>query len=88
MVTVFDESQTPESLPTILMEDVSQRNEFEKYFICSDGTQIASIYQEQIHYFDEKLNAWVDSDNSLSLDNEKNVYANKSFYQTNVFMLL
>ncbi len=39
--------------PTILYEDETKRGEFEKHYICSDGSYVAATYPEQVCYLDE-----------------------------------
>lgn len=48
-----------------MTEDESLRGEFEKHFICEDGTSIAASYPEQVCYKNDE-GEWVDIDNSLS----------------------
>ncbi|MCL2859832.1 MAG: hypothetical protein FWF46_04605 [Oscillospiraceae bacterium] len=51
-------------IPTIIGEDISQREENVKRFWLDNGTEIAAIYLEPVHYMqDGKL---VDIDNSLT----------------------
>lgn len=52
----------------IVKEDVSLRGEYEKHFICKDGSYIAASYQEPVCYMDDKGN-WVNVDNSLIENN-------------------
>lgn len=46
----------------IIQEDTTKRNEFEKHYICSDGTYVVASYAEAIHYKDDNGN-WIDVDN-------------------------
>ena len=57
----------------ILAEDTTKRGEFEKHYLCSDGTFVAVTYAEAVHYRDDN-NEWVDIDNSLSVDETNGVY--------------
>lgn len=52
----------------IVEEDVSLRGEFEKHFVCEDGSYIAASYQEPVCYLDDN-GQWVDIDNSLTESN-------------------
>lgn len=61
-----DSKADAESL--IVKEDVSLRGEYEKHFICKDGSYIAASYQEPVCYMDDKGN-WVNVDNSLVENN-------------------
>lgn len=57
----------------IIEEDISQRGEFEKHFLCSDGSYIAVSYPNAVHFKNDK-NEWQDFDHSLKLDTEKGLY--------------
>ena len=61
----------------LVEEDKSKRTEFEKHYLCSDGTFIAVSYPEAIHYKNEN-NQWIDVDNSLTLNSQKQQYENKN----------
>lgn len=52
----------------IVKEDVSLRGEFEKHFVCEDGSYIAASYQEPVCYLDDN-GQWIDIDNSLTENN-------------------
>lgn len=45
----------------IVQEDTTKRDEFEKHYICSDGTYVVASYAEAIHYKDDN-GEWVDVD--------------------------
>ena len=49
----------------VLYEDETKRGDFEKHFLCSDGSYIAATYPEQVNYKDDNGN-WVEIDNTLS----------------------
>ena len=62
-----NEDTSEESLATdedvfIIQEDTTKRGEFEKHYICSDGTYVVASYAEAIHYKDDNGN-WIDVDN-------------------------
>ena len=62
-----NEDTSEESLATdedvfIVQEDTTKRGEFEKHYICSDGTYVVASYAEAIHYKDDHGN-WIDVDN-------------------------
>ena len=59
----------------IVEEDVSKRGEFEKHYLCSDGSYISVSYAEAVHYLDND-NTWQDVDQSLALDAKTGVYKN------------
>ena len=46
----------------ILQEDTTKRGEFEKHYLCSDGTYVVATYAEAIHYKNDN-GIWVDVDN-------------------------
>ena len=52
----------------IIDEDVTKRGEFEKHFLCSDGTYRAVTYAEPVHHYDSATGAWQDNDVSLALN--------------------
>lgn len=54
----------------IVEEDVSKRGEYEKHFICEDGSYIAATYPYAVHEKDEN-GEWVDIDNSLAFKNNR-----------------
>ncbi|MBP3382228.1 MAG: RHS repeat protein, partial [Clostridia bacterium] len=71
-----EEEQTP---VTILEEEVEMREQNVKYFRCDDGTILAAVYNNPIHYRVD--NRWEDIDNSLTTTNSKNgitYYTNKA----------
>ena len=51
----------------VVGEDYSKRSEFEKHYICSDGTYMAVSYPEAVHYKDDGGN-WVDVNNTFTLN--------------------
>lgn len=55
---------------SILYEDESKRDLFEKHFVCSDGSYIAVSYPEQVCYRD-KDNEWKLINNTFSVKNER-----------------
>ena len=66
---VPEQSQVRTASP-IVEEDVSKRGEYEKHFICEDGSYIAATYPYQVHEKNE-TGEWVDIDNSLALENNR-----------------
>ena len=48
----------------IICEDVAKREKYVKYFLKYDGSYIAAVYKEPVHYLDSK-GAWQQYDNSL-----------------------
>ncbi len=57
----------------ILAEDTTKRGEFEKHYLCSDGTFVAVTYAEAVHYRDDN-GEWTDIDNSLSANKASGAY--------------
>lgn len=57
----------------IVEEDISKRGQFEKHYLCSDGTYVSVTYPEAIHYLDDD-NKWQDVDQSLSYDSVTGMY--------------
>lgn len=57
----------------LVEEDLSKRGQFEKHYLCSDGTYVSVTYPEAIHYLDDN-NKWQDVDQSLSYDSATGMY--------------
>ena len=57
----------------IVEEDRSKRGQFEKHYLCSDGTYVSVTYPEAIHYLDDN-NQWQDVDQSLTYDSASGMY--------------
>lgn len=51
--------------PLILSEDISKREEGVKHFLTEDGSYVAAIYGEPVHYRDSD-GRWAEIDNTLS----------------------
>ena len=60
----------------IVAEDTSKRGQFEKHYLCSDGTYVSVTYPEAIHYLDEDR-TWKDVDQSLTYDAATGTYASE-----------
>ena len=52
----------------IVDEDITKRGEYEKHFLCSDGTYRAVTYAEPVHYYDSSTGTWQDNDVALALN--------------------
>ena len=52
----------------IVDEDITKRGEYEKHFLCSDGTYRAVSYAEPVHYYDSSTSTWQDNDVALTLN--------------------
>lgn len=65
----FGEAETPNNVTssavssTVVAEDPSKRDQFQKDFLLSDNTHLLVVYPEAVHY--QKDGAWVDIDNTL-----------------------
>ncbi len=57
----------------LVEEDISKRGQFEKHYLCSDGTYVSVTYPEAIHYLDAD-NKWQDVDQSLSYNLATGMY--------------
>ena len=57
----------------IVEEDCTKRGQFEKHYLCSDGTFISVTYPEAIHYLDDD-NQWQDVDQSFIYDPMSEMY--------------
>lgn len=62
-----EEEQVP---VTILDEEVEMREQNVKYFRCDDGTILAAVYSDPVHY--KNGERWENIDNSLTSTNAKN----------------
>lgn len=60
---------TEKIAPLILHEDISKRGEFEKHFLCDDGSYMAVTYPEAVHM--QKAGQWVDIEYNLSLRSDQ-----------------
>lgn len=59
-------------------EDISKRTEFIKEYIGSDGTRMAMVYAEAVHYFDEDVDSWEEVDNRLESNGADDRYTSKN----------
>ncbi|HBL85457.1 MAG: hypothetical protein A2Y17_06055 [Clostridiales bacterium GWF2_38_85] len=77
--SIENTSEKEESEKLIVEEDTSKRGEFEKHFYCTDGSFVAVMYPEAIHYKDGE--EWIDVDNTLTYNSTLNEYvsSNKNF---------
>lgn len=57
----------------IVGEDQSKRGQFEKHYLCSDGTYMSVTYPEAVHYLDAD-GVWQDVDQTLCFDAQTGVY--------------
>ncbi|MDR1564824.1 MAG: hypothetical protein LBS74_07695 [Oscillospiraceae bacterium] len=74
-------SYSGDGSPSVIAEDSSLRAENSKTYLRSDGSKVAYIYSEPIHYFDAAKDAWQNYDNTLALatnDDGTLTYKNKN----------
>lgn len=74
--TITTDTKDVEQEVFIVEEDTSKRGQFEKHYLCSDGTYVTVMYPEAIHYLDNE-NKWQDVDQSLVYDSSKGIYKSK-----------
>ncbi|MBE6642025.1 MAG: DNRLRE domain-containing protein [Ruminococcaceae bacterium] len=55
--------------PIIVSEDVSKRTQYEKHFLCDDGSYIAATYMTPVHYSDGN-GTWLEFDKSISVSKD------------------
>ena len=60
----------------IVEEDTSKRGQFEKHYLCSDGTYVSVTYPEAVHYLDDDQ-TWKDVDQSLTYNATTGTYASE-----------
>jgi len=65
-------AQQKEAVPVsaIVSEVISLREEYIKHFLCEDGTSMAAIYAEPVHFKNQAGN-WQEIDSTLSLNVSK-----------------
>ena len=65
----------------LVEEDLSKRGQFEKHYLCSDGTYVSVTYPEAVHYLDDH-HQWQDVDQSLTYDSASGMYiSNKTDFE-------
>lgn len=67
--TETEQSQAYTASP-IIEEDITKRGEYEKHFLCEDGSYIAASYPYAVHEQNEN-GEWVDIDNSLAFKDNR-----------------
>lgn len=55
--------------PSILYEDTALRGEYEKHFVCDDGSILAATYPEPVHVLTDGV--WQEIDNTLALSGNR-----------------
>ena len=66
--TIKADSTTDKLLPIIIGEELSRRGEYEKHFICDDGSFYAVPYPEPVHMRDDEGD-WIDIDFPFVVEN-------------------
>lgn len=61
---IAEQENSEDISPEIVSEDTSKREENVKHFRLSNGENIAVMYEEPVHYLNDK-NEWIDYDNSF-----------------------
>jgi len=72
-VVAENNSEVEQAEVFIVEEDASKRGQFEKHYLCSDGTYISVTYPEAVHYLDNNQ-VWQDVDQSLTYDSKTGTY--------------
>lgn len=57
-------------------EDQTKRGQFEKHYLCSDGTFVSVTYPEAVHYLDDN-NVWQDVNQPLTFDPATSEYVSR-----------
>lgn len=72
-LVIENDSEIEQSGVFIVEEDTSKRGQFEKHYLCSDGTYVSVTYPEAVHYMDSNQ-VWQDVDQSLTYDSKTESY--------------
>ena len=74
-----DEFYTQEEMTSKIVSEVTElRNEYEKHFVCEDGSFVVATYNDPVHY--KENGQWKEIDNSLKLTADKEDSSGKSMY--------
>lgn len=84
--SVHTATESVETDRYILQEDPSKRGEFEKHYLCSDGTFVVATYAEAVHYQDDS-GVWQDVDMRFAADLEASTLEAAPTAQTQNFTL-
>lgn len=72
-IVIENNSEVEQAEVFIVEEDTSKRGQFEKHYLCSDGTYVSVTYPEAVHYLDNNQ-VWQDVDQSLTYDSKTRSY--------------
>ena len=67
-----------EMISKIVSEVTELRNEYEKHFVCEDGSFVVATYNDPVHYKED--GQWKEIDNSLKLTADAKGSSGKSVY--------
>lgn len=74
-----DEFYAQEEMTSKIVSEVTElRNEYEKHFVCEDGSFVVATYNDPVHY--KENGQWKEIDNSLKLTDDKKDGSGKSMY--------
>lgn len=74
-----DDFYVQEEMTSKIASEVTElRNEYEKHFVCEDGSFVVATYNDPVHY--KENGQWKEIDNSLKLTADKKDGSGKSMY--------
>ena len=74
-----DDIYVQEEMTSKIVSEVTElRNEYEKHFVCEDGSFVVATYNDPVHY--KENGQWKEIDNSLKLTADKKDGSGKSMY--------
>lgn len=74
-----DEFYIQEEMTSKIVSEVTElRNEYEKHFVCEDGSFVVATYNDPVHY--KENGQWKEIDNSLKLTTDTKSSSKKSMY--------
>lgn len=74
-----DDFYVQEEMTSKIVSEVTElRNEYEKHFVCEDGSFVVATYNDPVHY--KENGQWKEIDNSLKLTDDKKDGSGKSMY--------
>lgn len=74
-----DDFYVQEEMTSKIVSEVTElRNEYEKHFVCEDGSFVVAMYNDPVHY--KENGQWKEIDNSLKLTADAKSSSGKSMY--------
>ena len=74
-----DDFYVQEEMTSKIVSEVTElRNEYEKHFVCEDGSFVVATYNDPVHY--KENGQWKEIDNSLKLTADAKSSSGKSMY--------